>query len=74
MSSIKSYHYGHIISFGFQYFVIMIFFQIVFEIVWGWPYDTFYEPMKDYAKSPIYQLHVGATYAMCLTYSFWLLS
>jgi hypothetical protein len=52
----------------------MIFFQIVFEIVWGWPYDTFYEPMKDYAKSPIYQLHVGATYAMCLTYSFWLLS
>jgi hypothetical protein len=31
-------------------------YRIVLKIVQGWPYNKFYEPMKNYAKSPIYQL------------------
>jgi hypothetical protein len=30
--------------------------RIVPRIVQGGPYNGFYEPMKDYAKSPIYEL------------------
>jgi hypothetical protein len=35
---------------------ITIVLRIVFEIFQGQPYDRFYEPMKNYAKSPIYWL------------------